>query len=334
VVRRFTVSLCVLGGKVIDLNYGENYRKPVLLKKKLEDSLAKFLNVSPIQVMLNYGANSNLLMILSAYSLRMLKEKKRKLKILLDVPNYFFTLEQIKEWFIDVRTVERDANMDFPLDAFIKQISTYNPDIILLTTPNNPTGKPIKDEWIKQILEASSRETILLVDRACVNIEKEISTKDLITNLKNKIIVSHSFSKSHSLSDERVGYIVTNDLEIASFLGPKRDIGHNLHALKKLSKVLDSNLQDNKIKIIRKCNEILKLYFKSKSSRYYESSSNFALIKLSENLSSKAVEEFFLRKNILIMGGSRIGLGNHYIRVHMSGVKEIKKFVSLFDKLE
>lgn len=33
------------------------------------------------------------------------------------------------------------------------------------------------------------------------------------------------------------------------------------------------------------------------------------------------------------MGGHKIGVGNKFIRLHMSGVREIKKFLVEFDKI-
>ena len=94
---------------------------------------------------------------------------------------------------------------------------------------------------------------IILIDRGCVNILPEISTKELLAKFKNKkIVVLHFFSKSHSLSDERVGYLVTNNKEVASFLYNKRDLNHNIHAVKKLIKFLDNE------KILKQKRETIK----------------------------------------------------------------------------
>lgn len=321
---------------MIDLNYGENYREEILLKHQIEENISSSLGIAKNQVMLNYGSNSNLILFFSAYSVKFLNEKKRKLKILLDFPNYFFTITQLKEWFIEAKFVKRDEEMNFPFVNFIKKIGEFKPDVILLTTPNNPTGKPIKNEEIIKIIDSVSKDTIILIDRSCLNILSEISTKELLTNFKNKkIIILHSFSKSHSLSDERLGYLATNSKEIAEFLFNKRDLNHNINAVKKLLKVLDDKkILKQKRETIKECNSLLKEYFKKKETRYFESYSNFALIKLPSNLSSEFVEEYFSKKDILVMSGHKIGLGNKYIRLHMSGIPEIKKFIQEFKRIE
>jgi len=321
---------------MIDLNYGENYREEILLKQQIEEKISSSLGIAKNQVMLNYGSNSNLILFFSAYSVKFLNEKKRKLKILLDFPNYFFTITQLKEWFIEANFVKRDEEMNFPFENFIKKIREFKPDVILLTTPNNPTGKPIKNEEIIKIINSASKDTIILIDRSCLNILPEISTKELLTNFKNKkIIVLHSFSKSHSLSDERLGYLAINSKEIAEYLFNKRDLNHNINAVKKLLKVLnDEKILKQKRKTIKECNALLKEYFKKKKTRYFESYSNFALIKLPSNLSSEFVEEYLSKKDILVMSGHKIGLGSKYIRLHMSGILEIKKFIQEFERIE
>ena len=286
--------------------------------------------------MLNYGSNSNLILFFSGYSTKSLNNRKRKLKILLDFPNYFFTVNQLKEWIIDTKFIKRDKELNFPIRDFIKGIKEFKPNIILLTTPNNPTGKPIKDAELIEIIKSTPKNMIILLDRSCVNVLPEISTKELFLMFKNKkLTVLHSFSKSHSLSEERIGYLATNNKEIADFLYNKRDLDHNNNALKRLMETIDNKmLIQNKINMIKECHIILRNNFANKKSRYLESYSNFALIKLASNLNSKIVEEYFKRRGILLMGGHKIGLGNKYIRIHMSGVSEIKKFIQEFNRLE
>lgn len=321
---------------MIDLNYGENYREEILLKHKIEEKISSSLGIPKNQVMLNYGSNSNLILFFSAYSVKFLNEKKRKLKILLDFPNYFFTITQLKEWCVDAKFIKRDEKMNFPLENFLKGIKGFRPDVILLTTPNNPTGKPIKDDELIKIINSTPKDAIILIDRSCVNTLPEISTKELLTKFKNdKIIVLHSFSKSHSLSDERIGYLATNNKEVTEFLYNKRDLNHNINAVKKLLKLIDDKRTlERKKEIIKKCNSLLKEYFEKKKTEYSESHSNFALIKLQSKLNSEFVEEYLTKKDILVMGGHKIGLGNKYIRLHMSGVSEIKRFIQEYEKIE
>ena len=318
--------------KMIDLNYGENYREEILLKHEIEKKISEKYDVPEKQVLLNYGSNSNLILFFSALSLKSLNEGKR-LKVLLDVPNYFFSIKQLEEWNIEPVFVKREESMEFPFDKFLKCLKKENPDVILLTTPNNPTGKPIGDEELVRIIRESSEECIVLFDRSCVNILPEISTRDLLKESR-KIVVLHSLSKSHSLSDERLGYLVTNSSELAEIFYNKRDLNHNIHAVRKCLVALDDdNVLEKKKNIIKECNGLLESYCRDSEVVYYKSYSNFAILKLPSFLTSEDIESFMLENGVLIMGGHGIGLGDGYIRVHMSGAKEIKVFLENLDVL-
>ncbi|MDP2656313.1 MAG: pyridoxal phosphate-dependent aminotransferase [bacterium] len=321
---------------MIDLNYGENYKEEIDLKHEIEEKIAQNLGVPENHVLLNYGSNSNLILIFSAFSLKSFAERGRKLKLLLDLPNYFFSTKQLSEWFIETVKVERELNFELSIDKFVLEIKNTLPDIVLITTPNNPTGKTFSDNDLQLIIESLPNDAIVLIDRSCINVLPEINTKSILEKYKDKkIIVLHSFSKSHSLSDERLGYLVTNNSDIADFLYNKRDLNHNINAVKKCLKIFaDDKIIEAKKKILMSCHNLLKAYFDDeKKGKYFESFSNFALIELPQNLTSELLEEKMIEKNILIMGGHKIEIGNRFVRLHMSGTKEIEKFLVEYDKI-
>jgi len=322
--------------KLIDLNYGENYKQEIDLKHYLENKLAESLGIPNNQILLNYGNNSNLLLFISTFAELTLFKKKRRVKILLDLPNYFFTLTQLKQWHVDQITIQRDDKFELPFEKFISQIKKSKPDIVIVTTPNNPTGKPITDEQINEIIKTVSKETIVFIDRSCVNTLPEISSKEIFEKYKDKkIVIIKSYSKSHSLSDSRVGYMATNYLEIANLLRPKADLNHNLNALQKFKSVMNNNkMVEEKRKNLKECNKLVEDFFaKVKDAKYFKSYSNFAVIKLPRYLSSIKVEEYMKSKKVLVMGGHRIGLGKNHIRIHMSSVAGIKKFINVFKSI-
>ena len=316
-----------------DLNYGEKYKEEIELKHEIEKRIALSLNVNKKQVMLNYGSNSNLLLVLSTFSIKFLSEKGRKFRLLLDCPNYFYTIKQLSEWSIEPIFVERESDFSLSIDKFISAIKKSAPDMVLMTTPNNPSGKPFTDDEIDSVLNTIPDDSIALIDRSCLNVLPEISTKSILEVYRNKkVIILHSFSKSYSLSDERLGYLVTNDAEIADFLYHKRDLNHNINAVRKCLAILDNpNIVEEKKQILSSCHKLLKKYFEtSEKGKYIESFSNFALIELPENLNSQTLVNSMAEKGILIMGGDKIGLSDRYVRLHMSGVEAINAFIAQF----
>ncbi|MBU6389589.1 aminotransferase class I/II-fold pyridoxal phosphate-dependent enzyme [Patescibacteria group bacterium] len=316
---------------VVDLKYGAKYQLEIDKKNAVEKRLASKLGLPKDQIMLNYGANSVIIQLLSALSVQTLAEKGRKLRVLLDVPNYFFLQCQLEEWQIDIQKVERDEELEFPFQAYIDRLATY-PDVAWLTTPNNPTGKPITDESIRVIIESASSETLVVIDRSCLNILPEISSKELLKQYPHRrLAIIHSFSKSHDLSEERLGYLATNDRVLAKLLSNKRDLNHNLHALERLLQVMDNGREEDRAKAaIRESRRVLKEFCDANSQvSYIETFSSFCLLKLSEGIKAKKVARQAALKGVAVMAGEDIGMDARYLRVYTGSPDGLRLFLDM-----
>ena len=84
--------------------------------------------------------------------------------------------------------------------------------LVMLATPNNPTGTAVHTSEIKRLLEVISDDVIVLVDEAY----REFMTTDfgdpvhdLVPHHRN-VIVTRTFSKAYGLAGLRSGYAVTD----------------------------------------------------------------------------------------------------------------------------
>ncbi len=316
-----------------DLRFGGHYQEIIELKRTIESRIARQLNLPVSNVLLNYGSNSSIIQLLSSFSLHYRVSYRRPLKLLLDLPNYFFTLQQIREWKVRLFSVPRNHLMEFPFKEFVKKIQNAKPDIIWITTPNNPTGKPIANADLLSIIRSTTKNQVIIIDRSCQNIANEISTKYLFNVFPNKtMIVLHSYSKTHNLSGERVGYLSTNSNATALLLSGKRDLNHNIHALKKLTKLLNIKIASfqNK-KLIQKSLDLLDSFFiNNRFGTYYKSFSNFALIKTPSNFFVDGLVRFLKSKNTFVMNGEELGLSNEFIRIFTGCPVLVERFLSLY----
>ena len=106
----------------------------------------------------------------------------------------------------------------FDLDAVADAV-TDKTKMIMLATPNNPTGTAVHTRDIKRLLERVPDDVIVLVDEAY----REFMTgdfgdpvNDLVPHHRN-VIVTRTFSKAYGLAGLRSGYAVT-DPEIVAEL--------------------------------------------------------------------------------------------------------------------
>ena len=63
--------------------------------------------------------------------------------------------EYARDTFTTWKLAHRNADFTLDVDATIKAIEDVKPAMIVLTSPNNPTGTPLKPEDLKRVLEAA-----------------------------------------------------------------------------------------------------------------------------------------------------------------------------------
>jgi aspartate aminotransferase len=111
-----------------------------------------------------------------------------------------------------------ETNEDFSLDLqALKEAITEKTKVILINSPNNPTGKVYDEDSINGLgvlLEDKSRELgrelYLLSDEPYRDIVYDgIKVPSILKAYKNSIIAT-SYSKSISLPGERIGYLAAN----------------------------------------------------------------------------------------------------------------------------
>jgi len=97
---------------------------------------------------------------------------------------------------------------DFSLDtaAAVRVIEERRPDVVFVTSPNNPTGHSIGLEDLKQILAAAPG--IVIVDEAYAEFSSVPSAVGLIDEFPTKLVVSRTMSKAFAFAGGRLGYLV------------------------------------------------------------------------------------------------------------------------------
>jgi len=102
-------------------------------------------------------------------------------------------------------TVEKKWEPDMDqLQEFI----TPNTKMIVLNSPNNPTGKIIREREIDGIIKLASKYGIFVLSDEVYSMYSYIPYKSILDFEYNKSIMVSSYSKSHAMTGFRVGYAV------------------------------------------------------------------------------------------------------------------------------
>ena len=92
----------------------------------------------------------------------------------------------------------------------IRSSINENTKMIVLNYPNNPTGKILSKELQDSIFEiAKNNDLFILSDEIYSNYSNE-NWKSVLSYNYEKSIVTQSFSKSHSMTGYRIGYVVSS----------------------------------------------------------------------------------------------------------------------------
>ncbi|MBM4237608.1 MAG: histidinol-phosphate transaminase [Euryarchaeota archaeon] len=102
------------------------------------------------------------------------------------------------------KMVQVDLDEDFQLDP--AAMNRAKGKIVLLSTPNNPTGNSFRPQDVKAVIEGQERPVI--VDEAYGEFSDH-SFIPLVNEYEN-LIVTRTFSKAYGLAGFRIGYAVSN----------------------------------------------------------------------------------------------------------------------------
>ena len=116
------------------------------------------------------------------------------------------------EWLSSPRRA--DFSLDGPEAA--RQVAERRPDVVLVTSPNNPTGQSVDPEDLRAILEAAPG--VVIVDEAYVEFSARPSAVTLIEEFPNKLVVSRTMSKAFAFAGGRLGYLAAAPAVIEALL--------------------------------------------------------------------------------------------------------------------
>lgn len=117
------------------------------------------------------------------------------------------------EWLQTVRA--DDFSLD--VDAAVREIETRTPDIVFVTSPNNPSGQSVPLDGLRRLLGAMP-SGILILDEAYGEFSSQPSGVALIDEYPTKLVVSRTMSKAFAFAGGRLGYLVAAPAVIEAML--------------------------------------------------------------------------------------------------------------------
>jgi histidinol-phosphate aminotransferase len=112
-------------------------------------------------------------------------------------------------WVDGMRSAATDPDaFDLTPKSAAQQARTYDPSIVFLCSPNNPTGTALSFEVIGAVLEAAPN-AVVVVDEAYAEFARP-GTRSALTLLAEhpRLVVTRTMSKAFAFAGGRLGYLV------------------------------------------------------------------------------------------------------------------------------
>jgi len=167
------------------------------LRKALADYLGH--GVVPEQVWAANGSNEVMLQLLQAFG----GPGRVALSF---APTYSMYPEYARDAMTDWVVGHREADFALDLDAARAKVLEIRPAVVLLPSPNNPTGTALPPEAVSMLCEAAG-DGIVVVDEAYGEFRRA-GTPSALEQLPGhrNLVVSRTMSKAFALAGARVGY--------------------------------------------------------------------------------------------------------------------------------
>lgn len=223
-------------------------------------------------------------------------------------------LEVISPSYIKKELSSLVYDLSYPVNDVVKEIEEKGIALIVICSPNNPTGSTLDLKEIKKILEATKDKVAVLLDE-CYFEYSQITAKDLVDEYKN-LFITRTFSKTWGLSSLRLGYIISSKENIEDLKKVRGPYDMNrLAVVAAESALADPSYVASYVKeIMNESKPRLEKFLEENNISYIKSKANFILCfpKDSETIEEKLRAKGILtrpRSGNLINDSLRITLG-------------------------
>lgn len=221
-----------------------------------------------------------------------------------------------------------DESFKFDKETFKEDIRQFDPSLVYICNPNNPTGTQHTVEFIKELLDEFS-DVLFLIDEAYVEFTG-ISVKDLALTYEN-VLISRTMSKAFALANFRFGYLIaskSNINYISSIRNPKNITTFAQEAA--IGALGDLEYMKGYVAEVQKAKEqfIKDMLELSNYLKCIHGGGNFVLLVLRKSEDKQPLIQYLINENIYVRDVSQTDyLAKFCIRITM-GKREQMKFVA------
>lgn len=306
-----------------DLDDTSLNRYPDQDASRLRERLAAELGVGADQLVLGNGSNEVLL-----YTFLIFGGPDRTLLVFTPTYSMYGRLGAL----VGTRVRSEVVGLPYALDAarVRRAIAEHRPDLVILCSPNNPTGTLLESDTIEAALE-SAPDACVVVDEAYGDFAG-VTAIPLIAARPN-LVVARTFSKARASAGLRLGMLIA-DARVAAIYDAAR-LPYNLSAVTQrvALRVLEdgSAVADRIAHATRERERIIRGLRANPSLEVHDSAANFVLFGHRARTAA-SLHEALLRDGVLVRDVSGWPEAGESLRVTVGTIEENERFLAAIAK--
>lgn len=231
------------------------------------------------------------------------------------------------------KMIETKNTFSFDIEDCVAQNKKIDPKVILLISPNNPTGNSMSVEELEKVLKNTDKQALVVVDQAYWGFDKEYNEEFFLSLLhkNSNLIFLRSFSKLFAMAGLRIGFAlcgteVKHMLNYQNrYLGLSRVLEEAAIAALESKKYYDTLSQE----IIKDREYFINELNNFKNFKAYNSKANFVLIRVGDNILKKTTSAL-TNQEVLIAKF----VNDNLLRVTIGHKGNTKKFLKVLEGLD
>jgi histidinol-phosphate aminotransferase len=339
----YSVKSKPLSPDLIKLNQNENpFDLPVELKREIAEELLRqpwnrYPDVFPLRLIEALSADQNVPVesIIAAngsnelmYTILMAIVSKGT-SVLIPTPTFFLYEKIVAVLEGRVIAVPARPDLTFDVDAIIAAARREQPALIILNSPNSPTGQMLSAVDAERIVDAT--DAIVVIDEAYIEFADMPSLLPLMQKY-DRVVILRTFSKAFSLAGLRIGYLLAQPGLCAELLKPKIPFTvNNISSAAAIMLMQKKELVFERIRYIKRQKQLLYEALSGiEGIKSFSSQTNFLIFQ-----TKKTAAELFdalLAENVLVRDVSSYPMLERTLRVNAGTESENQAFLAALKK--
>lgn len=293
-------------------------RYPDFVPASLNERLAGFADWKPDGIIAGNGSNE----LIQALLMVTIESGKT---VLICEPTFALYRQVATVLGGEVMSVPLTTDLQYDGEALLKTVETRQPDVIIICSPNNPTGCVIDETVLKSLL--GTARGLVVIDEAYHEFA-EHSVVSLLNDFDN-LIVLRTFSKAMAFAALRLGYLLAAPDLVREIR--KAVLPYNLNAFSQIAAEVavenyESSLRPLVKQIISERDRVFEELSRIDGVTPVASKGNFMVVKSGDTDPARIFTDL-LKRDVLVRDVSSYPMLREYFRFNVGTPEENQRLI-------